>query len=172
MAWPGVGAGADDGGDVDDAAVAGAQHRPQGTARDAEGGGEVGVDDALPGIVAELGREAVVADAGVVHQDQDGAVLLLERGEAGVERLGVADVARDEGCGAAAVGDLLGHRLGSVGIGAVVDGHGPAVLSQGAGHGGADAARAAGDESAAFRRSVAGLSTHRGPPIRRLWRPM
>jgi hypothetical protein len=165
-ALAGVGARSDDRCDVHDAAEAGAQHRAERPAGRPKGGGEVGVDDPLPGIVAELRREAVVADAGVVDENEHAAVLLFEGGEDGVERAGVADVALHERGGASLAGDLPRDRFGAVGVGAVVDGDGPAVLGEAPGNGSADTARAAGDEGAALGAAVRGLSTHRGPPIR------
>jgi len=78
--------------------------------------------------------------------------VLLEEGGDG---LAVGHV-QAQGLGLAALGqDVGGHVLGLVGLGDVGEDDGKAVLGQAFGHGGADAARASGDE-----RSEAGRVFH------------
>jgi len=146
--------GAHDRCDVDDTAVALADHRPQRAAREPEGGRQVGVDHPVPVVVVDLRGEAVRAHARVVHEHEHGAELLLELLEDRVGGVGIADVRLDGERAAAGVGDLLDDRLGGLGVAAVVHAHRPALRGERLGDRGADAARPAGDESTSIRASI------------------
>jgi hypothetical protein len=81
-----------DGADVDDAPEAALAHASMHRVSTVEAGAEVGVDDLVPLLVGHLVHGAVAGDAGVVDQDVDRPEVLLDLGDAGCDRVVVADV--------------------------------------------------------------------------------
>ena len=115
-------------------------------AREAEAGGEVRVDDGLP--VGISGFEDRLADgaAGVVDQDVEPAVAVLQGGDGGDGGGGVGDIeAEDAGGGGAAFGKGGGAGLEGCVVAAVKKYVG-AGGGEGLGHVPAEAARRAGDQ--------------------------
>lgn len=130
----GVAVEADDGGDVDDAAAFVFEEALGGALGDAEGTGEVGVNDGGEVVFAHAHEEGVFGDACVGDDDADRAVFCFYGGEGGIDGGGVGDVCLDGE-------EFLGGLAGAVGDGDVV----PCVF-EGGGDGVANAAVAAGDE--------------------------
>lgn len=130
----GVAVEADDGGDVDDAAAFVFEEAFGGALGDAEGAGEVGVDDVGEVVFGHAHEEGVFGDACVGDDDADGAVFGFDGGEGGVDGGGVGDVCFDGE-------EVFGGFAGAVGDGDVV-----ACVFEGGGDGVADSSVAAGDE--------------------------
>lgn len=130
----GVAVEADDGGDVDDAAAFVFEEAFGGALGDAEGAGEVRVDDVGEVVFGHAHEEGVFGDACVGDDDADGAVFGFDGGEGGVDGGGVGDVCFDGE-------EVFGGFAGAVGDGDVV-----ACVFEGGGDGVADSSVAAGDE--------------------------
>jgi hypothetical protein len=124
-----------DGGEHDESSPAAAAHAGDDGLRYEEGGGEIGVEDGVPLLLAD-GFEGVDGiDAGVVDEDVDGAELGLGGGDEAGDVLGVGDVCLD-GDGLPAEGfDLLDDFVGLLGGGEVVYCDGAAVFCEGEGDG-------------------------------------
>ena len=134
-----------DGGDVDDATVAGFHHGADDGAGKEEGGAEVGVEDALPVFVAHAQEECVAGDAGVVDENVDFLKFLEDGFGEGLGGFGVGDVA-GEGVGLS-TGGAAGFDSGCEAFRrAGHEGQGGAVLGEEFGNGEADSAAGAGDE--------------------------
>ena len=112
----------------------------------------------LPLVVLELHREAVGANARVVHEHEDRAEALLELSEELLHRIRIDNVALHGHCLAAGGLDLGDHRRGAFVVGAVVHAHRPALGSERLRDRRADSARGACDECATLMR-------HRSAPI-------
>ena len=92
----------DDGRDVHDAAPAGLEHVVERAARAVEGAVQVDVDDVLPLVGRHADREAVLAHAGVVDEDEHGSEALAHLLEGGHDLLAVGDVGLHVGAVASA----------------------------------------------------------------------
>src|SRR5699024_9794261 len=129
-------------GDQDDAATAFAHHAAHCAFGQAEGAGEVGVEDGGEVVLAHEGKELVLVDTRVGHQYLDRPLCLLHLFEGGIDLGGVGDVATDT--------EQAFRRLpGSVGHRDVVS-----TLSQFTGDGQADSPVAAGDQYRARHRKA------------------
>ena len=122
--------------------------------------GEVGVDHPLPVLVADLRREVVGAQAGVVDEHQHRAESLagLEQARRRRRRRRRRPAARSALPPPASIRSTTSRR--AVRVLAVVDPHRPAVAGQRQRRRGADPARGAGDQRAALRRH-----RQRPPPL-------
>jgi hypothetical protein len=143
--------------DVDDLAAAAARdHASRGFAADEEGGGEVGVEHALPVGEREFEHRLAVLDAGVVDEDVDGHAVAVEAFERARHRGFVGNVERCAACIDTFVTQPC-NRFVHRGLPAAVDDDLRAGLRQPTREGRADALRRAGDE-----RGAAGEIEQRG----------
>jgi hypothetical protein len=87
-----------------------------------------------------------VGEGGVVDENRHRAKLLFNRLHHALHRRGIGDVSRNGNCGPAILCNRRGERLGLILAAVEVDHHAVSGAGQGSADGGADAARAAGDE--------------------------
>ena len=85
---------ADDGGDEDHPAAAHLHHAAHRALGDPVGAGQVGVEHVGEGILLDQRQQLVLGDPGVGDEHLDRTLVLLDRGERGVNGRGVPDVAR------------------------------------------------------------------------------
>lgn len=136
---PGEGDFAGDGADVDDHAVAAFAHAGDGELGEVEGGEEVELEHVADGFVVGLPGGLIEADAGVVDEDIDAAVV----GEGGFDEV-AAKIRVGEVAGDGEVAGLSGMGLGGDGAGG--ESEAGAALGEFGGEGLADAAGCARDE--------------------------
>ena len=155
----GVAHGAHDGRDGDDAAGALLHHRAHAGAGKTEGGGEVGLDDVVPGVVLHAHHERVAGDASVVDENVDAAEFgdRVDHGLGG--GLTVADVEHDAAALAAEFGDAGRDAFGAGFARGRAD-HGGAGLHEGFKNGSADASARAGHERDAALERIGGKRRH------------
>ena len=101
------------GGDVDDASVAGGDHRfLRGGARDAEDAVQVDVDLGVELLVGQILSGAEASRSGVVDDDVEAAEGLQSGVDDAVDAGRIAHIAvQDKGLDPELLGDLLGHGL-------------------------------------------------------------
>src|SRR5574341_269787 len=143
---PGVPGDARDGGDVDDAPVAFAQHGLDGGLRAVECALEVGLNHDVPVGLRHQHNDHVPRGARVVYEDVQPAVRLdrgLDQAFSGFE---IGDIRLDGPGFAARLLDFLYRRVCALGVFGVVDDDFRAALAKFDGNGLPDAARGAGDD--------------------------
>jgi hypothetical protein len=119
---------------------------------------QIGGDDVVPVLLREVDERRAALDAGVVHQDVDGAVLRDDRVDAGANGVLLHDVERGE----IGVESFVAKRLGGLGerLGLpAVDDHGGAGLRHAARDRETETAIGAGDQRDAAG-EVEGRSGH------------
>jgi hypothetical protein len=107
-----------------------------------------------------LQHRPVLGDAGVVHEDVQGAVLIDDLADDALAILGLADVALVHARVRAAARHLLDELLGPLEMGRVAGGEGGALGGQAAADGGADAAATARHERGAALEFESGAQLH------------
>ena len=109
--------------------------------------GQVHVDDFLPLGQRHISKSRIDLNAGISHQNVQGAEVLDGLAEHGLHLVFLAHVGL-QGEGFAAGGGNVGHHgVGARGIADVVDDHRSAAGGQGFGHGQADARAGSGNQS-------------------------